>query len=60
MACLAAGLTAFPTESVPGDFQAALFYERSSVEAPLAFKDGRVEVPRGPGFGVAPVLLEEE
>jgi len=54
MACLAASLTAFPAERLVGDFPAAIFYERSSVKQPLEFREGRVKVPDGLGFGVEP------
>jgi muconate cycloisomerase len=50
---LAAGLSAFPAEHAH-DFQAALFYQRSSVAEPIGFDGGRVTVPDGAGFGVAP------
>lgn len=56
MACLASSLSAFPVEDVAGDLPASLFYERSSVTHPPALRDGRVEVPRGDGFGVEPIL----
>lgn len=55
MACLAAGLSAFPVEEIPGDLAANLFYENSSVKQPLALQDGRLRVPEGLGFGVEPV-----
>lgn len=55
MACLAASLTAFPVERFACDLMGALFYEASYVTPPLAFRDGRVEVPEGPGFGVEPI-----
>ena len=54
MACLAASLSAFPVERYACDLMAALFYETSSVTPPIVFRDGRVEVPTGPGFGVEP------
>jgi muconate cycloisomerase len=55
MASLAAGLSAFPMETMANDLPAVVFYERSSVKQPLAFRDGTVEVPTGPGFGVEPL-----
>lgn len=54
MACLAASLSVFPVERYACDLMAALFYEKSSVTPPLTFRDGRVEVPTGHGFGVQP------
>jgi len=60
MAMLAAGCSAFPVERIAGDLPAALFYEQSSVTNPLAFRDGRVQVPAGPGFGVTPVAVTNE
>ncbi|WP_406698762.1 enolase C-terminal domain-like protein [Singulisphaera sp. Ch08] len=55
MACLASSLTVFPVERYACDLMAALFYEASSVTPPIAFHEGRVEVPTGPGFGVEPL-----
>ncbi|MBX6315968.1 MAG: chloromuconate cycloisomerase [Isosphaeraceae bacterium] len=55
MACLAASLSAFPVERYACDLMGALFYEVSSVTPPLAFREGRVEVPKGTGFGVEPI-----
>ncbi|RIK87897.1 MAG: chloromuconate cycloisomerase [Planctomycetota bacterium] len=52
--CLAASLSAFPVEQYACDLMAALFYPASAVEPPLKFHAGRVAVPHGPGFGVAP------
>lgn len=54
MACLASSLAAFPVERFACDFQAALFYDRSSVDPPIAFDQGRIQSPTGPGFGVVP------
>jgi len=54
MACLAASLSAFPVDRYACDLMAALFYEKSSVSPPVAFRDGGVEVPKGLGFGVEP------
>jgi muconate cycloisomerase len=55
MACLASNLSAFPVERYACDLMAALFYETSSVSPPLTFRDGRVQAPRGVGFGVVSV-----
>ena len=54
MVCLASCLSAFPVERYACDLQAALFYEPSSVSPPMAYRDGRVQLPSGPGFGVVP------
>lgn len=54
MVCLAASLSAFPVERYACDLMAALFYETSYVTPPIVFRDGFVEVPNGPGFGVRP------
>ncbi len=51
---LAASLSAFPVERYACDLMAALFYETSAVTPPLEFRDGRVAVPQGAGFGVEP------
>lgn len=54
MVCLAASLSAFPVERYACDLMAALFYETSYVTPPIVFRDGFVEGPTGPGFGVRP------
>lgn len=54
MICLASSLSAFPVERLACDLMAALFYESSSVMPPIAYRDGRVRLPTGPGFGVVP------
>jgi muconate cycloisomerase len=54
MAILAASLSAFPVERYACDLMGALFFEESSVTPPVVFRDGRVQVPTGPGFGVVP------
>ncbi len=55
MICLASSLSAFPVERYACDLMAALFYESSSVDPPVVYRDGRVRRPTGPGFGVVPV-----
>ena len=42
--------------AMPATCMAALFYEPSSVTPPIAYRDGRVQAPTGPGFGVEPHL----
>jgi muconate cycloisomerase len=54
MACLAASLSAFPVERLACDLMGALFYEASYVTPPIVYRDGRIQVPTGPGFGVVP------
>lgn len=54
MASLAAGLSAFPVEQLACDLPGVLFYEQCAVTTPLAFRNGRVDVPTAPGFGVEP------
>lgn len=54
MACLAAGLKAFPTEKIANDFPSSLYYTASSVTEPIPLVGGRIRVPTGPGFGVVP------
>jgi muconate cycloisomerase len=52
--CLAASLTAFPVERYACDLMGSLFYAESAATPPVKFERGRVSLPRGPGFGVAP------
>lgn len=54
MLCLASALSAFPVDRLACDFQASLFYDQSSTLPPIDYRDGRVHVPTGPGFGVVP------
>ncbi len=51
---LASSLSAFPVESYACDLMGALFYESSSVDPPILYRDGRVRAPDGPGFGAVP------
>jgi muconate cycloisomerase len=55
MIALASSLSAFPVERLACDLMAALFYESSGVNPPIAYRDGAVRRPDGPGFGVVPV-----
>jgi muconate cycloisomerase len=57
MANVAAALSAFDVENLSCDLPASLFYQNSSVKEPLVFQNGRVRVPQGNGFGVAPLEL---
>jgi muconate cycloisomerase len=54
MICLASSLSAFPVGRYACDLMGALFYQPSSVSPPIAYRDGRVQPPSGPGFGVVP------
>lgn len=54
MICLASSLSAFPTETYACDLMAALFYDSSAASPPIRWRDGGVEAPTGPGFGVIP------
>ncbi len=54
MICLASSLSAFPVERYACDLMGALFYEPSSVSPPIVYRDGRVRMPTGLGFGVVP------
>jgi len=60
MASVASALSAFPVEQLACDLPASLFYERSSVQEPLRFSAGKVSVPTGMGFGVRPIIFDEE
>jgi len=52
--CLAASLSAFQVERYACDLMGSLFYAESAVTPPVTFDRGRVWLPRGLGFGVAP------
>jgi muconate cycloisomerase len=52
--CLAASLSAFPVEQYACDLMGSLFYAKSAVTPPIRFERGRVSLPTGNGFGVAP------
>ncbi|WP_422927734.1 mandelate racemase/muconate lactonizing enzyme family protein [Singulisphaera sp. PoT] len=54
MICLASSLSVFPVDRIACDFQASLFYASSYVRPPITYQDGKVEAPRGFGFGVEP------
>ena len=55
MVCLAASLTAFPVEKHASDLMTGMIYKKSSTNPPIALRNGRLETPRGIGFGVEPV-----
>jgi muconate cycloisomerase len=56
MASLAAGLAVFPVEEIACDLPAVMYYRKSAATPPLEFREGRVAVPTGSGFGVALVV----
>jgi muconate cycloisomerase len=59
MVCIASSLSAFPVERYACDLMAALFYESSCVTPPIAYRDGRVQLPTGPGCGVVPRAVSD-
>ncbi len=59
MICLASSLSAFPVETHACDLMASLFYRESATIPPMRMRDGRVEIPKGPGFGVEPAAQTE-
>lgn len=54
-AVLGAACSAFDVDQYAGDLISPVFYEQSAADPPLELRDGRVAVPSGIGFGVAPV-----
>lgn len=54
MLCLASSLSAFPVERYACDLMAALFYADSSTTPAIDYRDGKVRLPTGAGFGVVP------
>ncbi len=54
-------LAALPNFTLPGDTSASDRYYAQDITEPFVLRDGRLEVPRGPGLGVTPVpeILEE-
>ncbi|MHC5544919.1 hypothetical protein ACYOEI_42330, partial [Singulisphaera rosea] len=52
--CLASSLSAFPVERFACDLMAALFYAQSYVNPPILFREGKIQAPKGLGFGVDP------
>jgi O-succinylbenzoate synthase len=54
-------LAALPNFTLPGDTSASGRYYAQDITEPFVLRDGRLEVPRGPGLGVAPIpeILEE-
>jgi L-alanine-DL-glutamate epimerase-like enolase superfamily enzyme len=54
MAALPAALDAFPVDRLACDLPGSLYYGTPAVRQPLLFRDGKVHVPTGVGFGVEP------
>jgi O-succinylbenzoate synthase len=54
-------LAALPNFTLPGDTSASGRYYAQDITKPFVLRDGRLEVPRGPGLGVTPIpeILEE-
>jgi o-succinylbenzoate synthase len=54
-------LAALPGFSLPGDISASGRYFHTDLTEPFVLRDGHVDVPTGPGLGVAPIpeLLSE-
>lgn len=54
-------LAALPNFTLPGDTSASGRYYAQDITEPFVLRDGRLEVPRGPGLGVAPIpeILDE-
>jgi o-succinylbenzoate synthase len=48
-------LAALPNFKLPGDTSASERYFREDITAPFVLRDGRLEVPQGPGLGVEPI-----
>ena len=54
-------LAALPNFTLPGDTSASGRYYAQDITEPFVLRDGRLEVPRGPGLGVTPIpeILDE-
>ena len=54
-------LAALPHFTLPGDTSASGRYYAQDITEPFVLRDGRLEVPRGPGLGVTPIpeILDE-
>ncbi|MFD4639032.1 o-succinylbenzoate synthase [Lentzea sp. NPDC058436] len=50
-----AALAALPNFTLPGDISASDRYYATDITEPFVLKDGHLEVPDGPGLGVAPL-----
>jgi O-succinylbenzoate synthase len=54
-------LAALPNFTLPGDTSASGRYYARDITEPFVLRDGRLEVPQGPGLGVTPIpeILDE-
>lgn len=54
-------LAALPGFSLPGDVSASGRFYRTDITEPFVMRDGRLDVPQGPGLGVTPIpeILDE-
>ena len=48
-------LAALPNFTLPGDTSASGRYYAQDITEPFVLRDGRLDVPQGPGLGVAPI-----
>ncbi len=48
-------LAALPNFTLPGDTSASDRYYAQDITEPFVLRDGRLEVPQGPGLGVTPI-----
>jgi len=48
-------LAALPGFTLPGDTSASKRYFTTDVTTPFELRDGYIDVPNGPGIGVAPI-----
>jgi O-succinylbenzoate synthase len=49
-------LAALPGFTLPGDTSASARYFHRDVTTPFELRDGRLDVPTGPGIGVRPIM----
>jgi O-succinylbenzoate synthase len=54
-------LASLPNFTLPGDTSASGRYYATDITEPFVLDNGQLEVPRGPGLGVAPIpsILDE-
>jgi O-succinylbenzoate synthase len=54
-------LASLPGFTLPGDVSASDRFYRTDITLPFVMKDGHLDVPTGPGLGVAPIqeILDE-
>ena len=51
-------LAALPGFSLPGDTSASDRYYQTDITEPFVLSDGHLDVPSGPGIGIAPLPSE--